>query len=164
MDVNLSALTQLKAEFTAAWATAKANNATGPEVVQSMERLWKLMEISENMFSEVTRKFTVLDSSIVEALVNGGPKRPYVKHEQDISEHKALYPLKIFSSNREQFIQWNDKLINALTRVHKGTREALKELNTQWTRRERELNNEDDLKEMYEEIRRNSPCVDGGDE
>ena len=54
----------------------------------------------------------------------------------DISNHKAIQSLKSFDNEREKFVEWNDKLINALARIIPGSRELLKHFNKIWAQHE----------------------------
>ena len=53
----------------------------------------------------------------------------------DVGNYKAIQVFKSFDNTREQFVQWNDKLLNAISRIHKGSREIremLKACNQEW--------------------------------
>ena len=121
---QLAALSQTRTEFVNTWTTARSQ--LQPEITNSMDKVGLFIQSSEALFTALTNTITTLESGIIPQLLqnsrNDKPRdrEPFYK---DISEHRALVPLKTFSSSREQFITWNDKLINAVSRIHRGTRE-----------------------------------------
>ena len=58
----------------------------------------------------------------------------FQKRDVEVSQSKAVQSLRNFNNSREDFIGWNDKLINALSRILKGSREVLKHMNSTWAK------------------------------
>ena len=67
----------------------------------------------------------------------GGPAQ---HSKPDVANHKSIQMLKTFDNDRNNFVEWNDKLINAFARIHPGSRELFKQLNRDWAHSEREKN------------------------
>ena len=53
------------------------------------------------------------------------------KWKVDVANYKGVQALPIFNSKRDEFVHWNDKLTNVLSRIHPGSRELLKKFNSQ---------------------------------
>ena len=49
-----------------------------------------------------------------------------------ISNDNGIMTLEISDDDRDKFIHWNDRLINAFERVHRGTRLIFKGMNKDW--------------------------------
>ena len=72
----------------------------------------------------------------------------------DVSQHKGLMGMRSFNNERDQFQNWNDRLINNFTQVHVEIREVLKEMNKQWLGSVKEIG-DIGLERMFkEEIRK----------
>ena len=71
------------------------------------------------------------------------------KHVQDVSQSKAVQMLKVFDCDREKFVSWNDKLINAMSRIHGSSRSMLKGLNRRWANRDREFTTEREIQDDF---------------
>ena len=50
----------------------------------------------------------------------GGKGKGIEGFKKPVSEHKAIQNLKVYESDKLQFVNWNDKLLNALGQVHPG--------------------------------------------
>ena len=61
------------------------------------------------------------------------------RYHVDVANFKAIQSLRVFDSDREKFIPWNDKLLNAMSRIHGGAREILKQLSQTWSRGANEI-------------------------
>ena len=66
-----------------------------------------------------------------------------------ISEHKAIQNLKVYESDKLQFTNWNDKLINALGQVHPQMSECLKQINLEWSQTPEEIVDLNKLNDIY---------------
>ena len=74
------------------------------------EKLIEMVSAMGNMF-EMTKSL----ACVVESLPGGGGRgRP-------LSENKSVSNLKMLGSNREEYKEWNDKLINSISMI-KGTK------------------------------------------
>ncbi len=60
--------------------------------------------------------------------------------------------LSNFDNNRVHFIEWNDELLNTLSRLHPGSRTMFKERNRRWAKKDAEFNTCVDVKSDIEEI------------
>ena len=95
-----------------------------------------------NEFNQgITDKVNKHNEDIIQAIgkvnfINSGGPAPtssgYNKNNKCISEYKAIQNLKAFEGNREYFVQWNDKLLNAMSEARPGSRVLLKHLNKIW--------------------------------
>ena len=113
--------------------------------------------VSQNIlgvFSAIQAAFTKVENSLInlnstygislaQALqLNGGGNKNYHK---DVANSKAVANLKMFDGDREKFTGWNDKLINAMSRLHPAARTVLKGLNKRWAKRDKEFTSEEEI-------------------
>ena len=67
-----------------------------------------------------------------EAAIIASVNRDAKKYQGDAGNHKAIQALKILDTDREKFVEWNDKLLNAISRIHPYSRKIVKACNKKW--------------------------------
>ena len=76
----------------------------------------------------------------------------------DVSTHKAIQALLVFKNERQEFMTWNEKMINAFSRVHRNSHYMLKEMNKRWANStDSELIEKLDVKALFKEINDHAP-------
>ena len=82
----------------------------------------------ENIAAAVNRRIERSEAAILTSNVNRESK----KYHGDAGNHKAIQALKMLETDREKFVEWNDKLLNAISRIHPESRKMLKACNKRW--------------------------------
>ena len=122
-----------------------------------------------NEFSKATAdKVNKHNEDLIQAIgkvntINSGGPAPtssgYNKNNKCISEYKAIQNLKAFEGDREYFVQWNDKLLNAMSEARPGSRVLLKHLNKIWAQADPDKVTDTVIRNQVEEWE-NSTCID----
>ena len=107
---------------------------------------------------ENKKAITQQNAAIVAAISNNtGTGNANRQFSRPISEHKAIQYLKVFESDKLQFVNWNDKLINALGQVHVGSNESIKRMNRKWAQASEEITDVFELEEIFKDCFVNVP-------
>ena len=115
----------------------------------------QLMSTFERMFNIVNKRFERSEGAIISSL-----NRPAKLHNGDAGNHKAIQSLKMFDCDREKFVEWNDKLLNALSRIHPHARTMLKGMNKRWMSYDSEKKSQE---EIFDDLRNWSEITAGDD-
>ena len=98
------------------------------------KKIQQLTEVFNNVNAEMKKDMNKHNENIVNAVGKlngfggagggGAPAQDFNKSKK-ISEFKCIQNLKVFDNDREQFVQWNDKLLNAFSEAREGSRPLL---------------------------------------
>ena len=132
-------LQSLKDEWTAAREAFKAASftmSTGDtlEIQTAFKSVDKMFEIQEKFlsnvdnrfkgmstdlekqFTEVNKQFGEVNRAVVSGISKVASGTPLNKEfKADVGNYKAVQSLKIFDNDRDKFVEWNDKLLNAIS-------------------------------------------------
>ena len=125
-------LTDLIVESTAARITfqqelaAVASNDVSV-ITTGFTSIAKMLTGVEDMMKAASKRIEKSEEAILTSI-----SRDAKKFQGDAGNHKAIQALKVLDADREKFVEWNDKFLNAISRIHPHSRKILKACNKQW--------------------------------
>ncbi len=113
-------------------------------VQNNVQHIRGMAEESMNSMNIVFKIVQAVEARLTQTEANLGrlsgpaPSTGARKWTVDVANYKGVQALPTFNSKRDEFVHWNDKLTNVLSRIHPGSRELLKNFNSQWAKDQNE--------------------------
>ena len=110
----------------------------------NVQHIRGMAEESMNSMNIVFKIVQAVEARLTQTEANLGrlsgpaPSTGARKWTVDVANYKGVQALPTFNSKRDEFVHWNDKLTNVLSRIHPGSRELLKKFNGQWAKDQNE--------------------------
>ena len=120
----------------------------GQLVTSVQKAISKQMEETQKMDDQWQSRLVFVEKAVTDS--TSSDSSPKKKYHVDIG--KASMNLSTFNNNRDHFIEWNDKLLNVMSRLHSGSRAMFKECNRRWSKKDVEFNFCTDVKRDIDQI------------